>query len=76
MGRFEQGGSSETSVSQGTPTRKRQIIWDDSEDEDMAGSDMESGTADLGFGGGSDDGRVGGISGLGPPPHKKIAFEE
>lgn len=76
MSRLDQGGSGETSVSQGTPTRKRQIIWDDSEDEDMAGSDMESGAAGLGSGGGSDDGRVGGVSGLGPPPHKKFAFEE
>ncbi|KAG0036540.1 Topoisomerase 1-associated factor 1 [Podila clonocystis] len=73
MSKLEQGGSGESSVSQGTPTRKRQIIWDDSEDEDMAGSDMESGTAaGLGLGNRSD----GGVSGLGPPPHKKIAFEE
>ncbi|KAF9301915.1 Topoisomerase 1-associated factor 1 [Mortierella antarctica] len=63
MSRFEHGGSGEPSISQGTPTRKRQIIWDDSEDEDMAGSDVESGTA-AGLGSG------------GPPPHKKIAFEE
>lgn len=63
MSRFEHGGSGEPSISQGTPTRKRQIIWDDSEDEDMAGSDVESGAA-AGLGSG------------GPPPHKKIAFEE
>ncbi|KAG0026505.1 Topoisomerase 1-associated factor 1 [Podila clonocystis] len=72
MSILEQGVSGESSVSQGTPTRKRQIIWDDSEDEDMAGSDVESVTAaGLGPGERSD----GDISRLGPP-HKKIAFEE
>ncbi|KAF9311667.1 Topoisomerase 1-associated factor 1 [Podila horticola] len=72
MSRLENRGFREPSVSQGTPTRKRQIIWDDSEDEDMAGSDMESGTA---AGLGSGDGSDGSVSELGPPPHKKIAFE-